>query len=424
MRETRRALLHRLLWRSLLGGAVIAGAVAMLAGCQDRDQVSTEKVELSDLRAMVMPRDELGLLAIGLRVSDSSGWKRNRTAADESLDPHDTGRSLAKSGRLGGYSLVYSRPRGFAADEERPLLVSTEVELFRDDATASSYLRGEVARAMRLRGRTLPQGKIAAVDRFGGGEVGDESEGIRSTVVIDDFVGYGTTVGFRRGRTVASVSVLNQVDSGGPGDVLRIAGALDDRIGRVASGALVEAAAKLPKAKWWHAVPDPRPLTLEGEQLARGAARTHRHYLRTRVALVYWREYELDRGPLGSSRIIWLRTMTQAFRSARLARRDQAYVASAGGSRSITHRLLRGWFRRTGFRPTNVEARPLPASDQDTSGFQAFFDVPRGRAKAVLVSVRRGRLTGSVAVFGLAREVRPEDVLALRGKLRARLEAA
>ena len=166
---------------------------------------------------MVVPRDELGLLAIGLAVSDSSGWERNREAARDSLDPKDSGRSLARSGRLGGYSLTYRHPHGFASpDEQRPVIVSTEVELFRDDAAASAYLRRQPAIAMRLRGKKLPQGRIAAVERFASGDVGDESEGLRETVVIDDFVGYGTTLGFRRGRIVASVAVLHrQVADGG-----------------------------------------------------------------------------------------------------------------------------------------------------------------------------------------------------------------
>ncbi len=426
MRPTRRALVHRLVWRSLIGGAVIVAAVVLLAGCQeDRDTVGTANVGLSDLRAMVLPRDDLGLLGIGMKVSDGSGWERNRTAARDSFDPDDTGRSLAQAGRLGGYSLSYGQPRGFASPhKERPLLVSTQVELFRDEATASSYLHRAVTRTMRLRGRKLPDGRIAAVERFEGGDVGDESEGLRETVVVDDFIGYGTTVGFRRGRMVGSVSVLHQVQTGGPGDVLRIAGALDDRIERVAAGEIREAAVKLPKVRWWNAVPDPRPLTLEGREIAGRAELTHRRYARTPAALVYWREYELPRARIGDSRIVWLRTMTQSFKSARLARRNQAILASARGSEAITHRLVRGWFRRSDFRPTNVEARPLAPAEPDTSGFHAFFDAPRGRVEAVLLSVRRGRLTASVAVFGLDRELWPADVYALRGRLRARLEAA
>ena len=354
MPPTRRALVHRLLRRALIGVAAIAGAVVLLAGCQEGDgQAGTETIGLSDLRAMVVPRDELGLLAIGLAVSDSSGWERNREAARDSLDPKDSGRSLARSGRLGGYSLTYRHPHGFASpDEQRPLIVSTEVELFRDDAAASAYLRRQPAIAMRLRGKKLPQGRIAAVERFASGDVGDESEGLRETVVIDDFVGYGTTLGFRRGRIVASVAVLHrQVQTGGPGDVLQIAAALDDRIERVAAGEIRQAAVNLPSEQWWHAVPDPRPLTLAGAKLSSRARLTHKQYLRTPVSLLYWREYELRRGRLGRSRIFRLRTTTQSYNSVRLARRDQAYLASARGSEAITHRLLRSWFQRTDSSP-------------------------------------------------------------------------
>jgi hypothetical protein len=231
---------RRLLWRSLLGGALVAGAALLLTGFDDdRAAIATDGVQLDDLRQMVLPRDKLGLLAIGLPVSDSSGWERNRAAAADSFDPTDTRRSLAKAGRLGGYSLAYSQPSGFASPSEvRPVLVSTEVELFRDEAAASSYLHHQLVVAMRLRGKRLPNGKIAGVEPFDGGDVGEESEGLRQSFVLKRNVGFGASVGFRRGRIVASVSVMHQVERGGPGDLRQIARALDDRIEAVAAGAV------------------------------------------------------------------------------------------------------------------------------------------------------------------------------------------
>jgi hypothetical protein len=230
---------RRLLLRGLLGVALVAGAAMLVTGFDDdRAAIATDGVQLEDLRAMVLPREKLGLLAIGLPESDSSGWERNRAAAADSFDPDDTRRSLAKAGRLGGYSLAYSQPSGFASpSDQRPVLVATEVELFRDEASASAYLHHQLAVAMRLRGKRLPNGRIAGVEPFGGGEVGEESEGLRQSFVANRDVGFGTTVGFRRGRVVASVSVLHQIETSGPGDLDQIAAALDDQIEAVAAGA-------------------------------------------------------------------------------------------------------------------------------------------------------------------------------------------
>jgi len=228
--------LRRLLLRSLLAGGLIAGVIVLFAGCREnRAVVRTDGVRLTDLRQMVVPRDELGLAGIGMRLDDA-GWTPNRAAARESLDPDDTGRSLARAGRLGGYSLVYDRS-GLPGDEH-PLSVGTEVELFRDDASASAYLRRQVATALRLRGKRLPVGRVARVNLFRGGDVGDESEGLHQTVVVRRGVGYGTTIGFRDGRVVASVGVLHRVETGGPGDVRSIAATLERRIASVAAGEL------------------------------------------------------------------------------------------------------------------------------------------------------------------------------------------
>jgi hypothetical protein len=224
----------------------------VLAGCrQGRETVSLDRVQLRDLRAMVVPRDGLGTPAIGLAVNRSSGWKRNRAAARETPDADDTGRSLARSGRLGGYELTYSHPRGLAwRYEDRPLFVATEVELYRDEPTASANLRGGVELTMRSRGRKLPDGgRLALVERFDAGDVGDEAAGVRSAVRIGDGAVYLSTVVFRRGRLLASATVAHRAEIGSTAVLQEIAGTLDDRITGVGSGALTKAAVKLPGHK-------------------------------------------------------------------------------------------------------------------------------------------------------------------------------
>jgi hypothetical protein len=425
--QRRLIVLRRLLWRGVLGGALIAAAVLTFTGCRENhdDDVATTGLGMADLRAMVLPRYELGLPGIGLRVSDSSGWIRNDTAARDSLDPHDTGRSLARSGRLGGYSLGYAEPGGWASpDDERPVLVSTGIELFRDEASASSYLREQVVTALRMRRKRLPVGRLAGVERFAGGGVGDEAQGLREAFVVNGQVGYANAIGFRRGRLVASVTMIQQVDTGGPREVRVIANALDERIGRVATGEIREAPVRVPQENWWDAAPDPTPLTLAGVEVASGAKPTHHRYLRLSDSLVHWREFELERGQLGGSRIVWLRTMTQSFRNVRTARRNEALIASARGRDRAAPTLARNLLRQAGARATNFEIEPLPGAAGDTTGYDARFDLPRGRVELVLVKVRRGRLTGSVAVLGLDRDLRPQDVLGVAGTLRARLARA
>jgi hypothetical protein len=426
MSLARRATWFRLLRRTLVGVALVAGAAALVTGCREEDDVSTGRVGLKDLRMMVVPRDELGLLAYGLKVNDrSSGWVTNSMSANDSIDPKDSGRSLSKRGRLGGYALTYVDPLGYAShDEERPLAVATALELFSSEAAASAYLRDEVDRAVRLAGRKLPKGTLATAERFGGGDVGDEAEGLRTALRVEGNVGYASYVAFRRGRLVATAAAWRRAETKSPSDARQIADALDKRISGVATGEIDRAPVKLAPHEWWHAAPDPRPLTLEGSAIAAGARRTHRSYLRTPVSFGYLREYELRRGQLGSSRIFYLRTMAQALKSPDLARRAQKYLASAHGSEAITRNFLRRWFRKTDFRPTGITADPLTGLPPGTAAFRFTFDAPAGRVAAVMMSVRRGRLRGNVVVAGLDRELQTGDVLPLREKLLARLATA
>ena len=427
MSLARRQTWVRLLRRTLVGVAIVAGAAALVTGCrEDREKVATNQLNLRDLRMMAVPRDELGLLAYGLKLSGrASGWVTNSMSANDSLDPKDTGRSLSKRGRLGGYELTYVDPLGYAShDEERPLAVATALELFSSEAAASAYLRDGVDDAVRLAGRRLPKGTLATAERFGGNKVGDEAEGLRTALRVEGNVGFASFVAFRRGRLVATATAWRRAETKSPSDARQIADALDKRISGVAAGAIDRAPVKLPPRQWWYAAPDPRPLTLEGSVVAAGARRVHRSYVRTPVAFGYYREYELDRAQLGISRITYLRTMAQVLKSSDVAERAQKYVASARGSEAVARYFLRRHFRKTRFRPSGITAEPLTGLAPDTAAFRFSFDGPRGRVTAVMLSVRRGRLRANVIAGGFDRELWTGDVLSLREKLLARLASA
>ena len=102
-----------------LPGLVLAGAL-LLAGCgfgQKGEPAAVEQPEITkaQLAAMVLPVDQLGEGVAALEVDDDVGVVENRQAADDSLDPDDTGKSLRNDGRLTGYKLSYSHPRLLSA---------------------------------------------------------------------------------------------------------------------------------------------------------------------------------------------------------------------------------------------------------------------------------------------------------------------
>ena len=229
-----------------------------------------------------------------------------------------------------------------------------------------------------------------------------------------------TVAAFRRGRVVGNSSALLRRDLLVSGDVERIADALDDRIERVASGA----AQRTPVALTHKArqAPDPKPLALEAGDLPLRTALAHRGYFPVRGgARVYLREYDVLGRRLGGSKIFYFRALGKVYPSARAAAREEAFIGSRKGSDWLARRFLRLAFRKTDYKPRGVSARPVRFGGADTAGFQFFYRAPKGRFEGVELSVRRGRVANSILVMGLARDVEPNDLLALRGKLRARL---
>ena len=81
-----------------LPGIVLAG-VLLLAGCglgQKDEPAAGEQPEITkaQLAVMVLPVDQLGEGVAALEVDDDVGLVDNRQAADDSLDPDDSGKSL------------------------------------------------------------------------------------------------------------------------------------------------------------------------------------------------------------------------------------------------------------------------------------------------------------------------------------------
>ena len=88
-----------------LRGVVLAGTL-VLAGCGLGGQEAGEPVEpapvtKAQLATMVLPHGELGPIAEGMKPLDDSGPVPNEEAADDTLDPADTARSVRSAGRLG-----------------------------------------------------------------------------------------------------------------------------------------------------------------------------------------------------------------------------------------------------------------------------------------------------------------------------------
>lgn len=396
--------------------ALVLAAAFLLTGCgvAKEEAAPTQNVRPADLERMVQ-REHLGPLARGLRLEqDDSGPSNNKQGAEDTIDPKDTARALARAGRVRGYDVTY------AAAKPSPVgvvVLGEGVELFRTKKAASNYLKKQFADFKRFRGRTIDGVKIARVEEFDV-STGDEAAGVRITVRYPSrrVTLFATIAAFRRGRVVGNTTALLRRDLLVTGDVERIANALDDRIERVGSGTVRREPVALKRRV--RASPDPKPLTLEGKDVRLSTQIVHQRYVTFSGARIYVREYDVLRGRLKSSKIFYLRTMAQVFPNARVAAGNQEFIASR--SRRVARRFLRAYFRKVHFTPRGISARPLRWG-RDTAGVQFFFKAPKGRIEGIELSVRRGRVVSDVLVMGLDREVETEDLRSLRTKLRARL---
>jgi hypothetical protein len=254
------------------GIGVACAAVAVQAGCgAGGEEEVSGTASRAELPVMVLPKAELGRLAERLVVEGTSGWTDNREAAADTLDRKDTARTLALSGRVKGYELAYGPPDGMKPPAPgRTVSMSTEVELFRDERSASAYLRKRIAEIQAARGRRLDNGfTVAAPRRFEVDDVGDEAAGVTAILALDnrDVSVFTTIVAIRRGRVVASAAVGQLQDLEVEEDMTEIARSLDERVKGVMAGTFDATPVKLPKRPWWESAPDPRRLALRAGEL-------------------------------------------------------------------------------------------------------------------------------------------------------------
>ena len=71
---------------------------------------------------------------------EESGYVDNDAAAEDTIDPDDTGSDLTDSGRLDGYEHAF-----FDFDAlERPIILGAQVNLFSSDQEALDFLQRQV----------------------------------------------------------------------------------------------------------------------------------------------------------------------------------------------------------------------------------------------------------------------------------------
>lgn len=408
-----------------LPGVVLAGAL-LLAGCglgQKDEPAAVEQPEVTkaQLAAMVLPVDQLGEGVAALEVDDDVGVVQNRQAADDSLDPDDTGKSLRSDGRLTGYKLSYSHPRLLSAKTKGVLGVGSSVEVLEDPVYAAQYLHARLNDYESFK-KAVPGIKLSGLSTFQA-PVGDEAGGRRVKLSIPGVLtGYLTDVYFRRGRIVASVEVVRADRSDAQEEALRLASELDKRIQAVLSGQIkVEQAKKPDKSNEITAAELVKlpAQTLKPADVGPGVAAIREGRLQDDDYEGYFREFEDVM--VGGSHLIKLRAAAELYKSKKAAEIAHKIRTEEVGRRIFAQAIVKGFADETGVRPTNVVTRQLASPGRGLSGMVVSFELVGAKFRMAAVFMRSGRLVQSVMGICRANAFDPRDLAPVAQRAQAHL---
>ena len=380
-------------------------------------------VTRAQLALMPLPLGQLaGRGSEKLQVDPTSGPVDNARAAKDSIAQDDTAATLAASGRVAGYELAYE---GGAADQ-----VSTEIELYRDEAAASRALAKHVGDFQRLDGTEVtPGARLAEVRTWtpAGDGLGDEARGLEALVVIDTLKVRGTVVGFRLGRLVGSASIVRSNGAYDRPAAEANARALLRRMQGVLDGAVKGDPVAIPAATTTTAsgsaappkgAPAIRPAALAAADLPQGAKVSKETFkgADSDQLVELEREFELGSAKVGATRLLSLENDVTLYRTAATA---GAFLAAVTG----VYRSPQG---------TQLLQQALGGSDPALKGATFSIESVRqvkvgaggtvvvsrikaaaGSFRAVFAFARVGRVVTALVATGFASSTREADVLAL-----------
>jgi hypothetical protein len=411
-----------------LRGLFLAGAL-VLAGCgvggqEARDAVDPPEVTKAQLAAMVLPQTELGELAAGLKQDDDSGPIGNDEAADETIDPGDSGKSLRSAGRLAGHRLGFGGSNLAAQRKGQVVYAATLVELMEDTVYAAQHLHKQLGDAQRYAGQALGGVELTRVSTFEATDVGNEAEGLLATVASGGKKLQATVVVFRRGRVLGAAALLRADKDDAQNEARAIAIKLDKRIQDVLAGRIgaeqddPEAPAEAPSFEGKEKLPD---LTMAAADVAPGLDPVAEGETDGDGYVGYHRTFGEAR--LGGSHLISVRAETRLYESEAAAAGAAKGLAREAGRLSYAREAAKAFADETQVRPTNVQVQRLAGMKRGASGVVVTFDLVGAKFRIVSVFLRSGRMIETVSGVCRATAFDPDDLRPVAERARKRLTA-
>jgi hypothetical protein len=409
-----------------LRGLVLAGAL-VLAGCslggqEPRKAAEQQEITKAQLAAMVLPQAELGTIAQGLKPNGSGGPVGNAEAADDTLDPKDTAKSLRSAGRLNGHKAYFSSPSLAAWKKGGVVMAGTEVELMEDPVYAAQYLHEQLGDFERYQGMHDDGVKLTDVSSFQVNAVGDEAEGLLFTA-SGKRTGHATVVAFRRERVVAFASVLRADKADAKAEARALAIKLDKRIQDVLAGRIAppEAPPAEEAQQISFAGKEKLPeLTMAPRDLGEGHEPVSEGVTEGEGYVGYQRTF--GETMVGGSHLITVRAETRLHETAAAAARTFRQVTRT--AREAQGRaMVKAFADQSGLRAADIRVQALAKPRRGTAGIVVTFDLGGAEFRIVSILMRSGRMIQTVSGVCRATAFDPDDLKPVADRAKKRLVA-
>ncbi len=408
--------------RALVAAAAFALTLAIAPSA------AQAQAQANPLAIMVVPAQQLGTAAKGLQVELASGETANARAADDSFDPTDTAATLAKAGRVSGYTLLYGDPGLTALLQGRGLVdLGTSVDLFKTQKQAGSYqlktfqdLRAAVRH--NLGGVVVEQATPFEVTSLGPNAVG-----VRTVQRIGAKRLYVTTIDFQVDRLLCEAEVTRADANRADAQATAIARTFLSRILAYAQNQLNAKPVTLPRpqglATPQPGAPDLEAMALTAKSLKGKAGVFQQGFAADVNAIVsYSREFRFD--PKSGRFLLQNRLSLQRSRREAAGRMVLLRAALTGpeAADTIAQQFL-------GEAATSKAHATLDGSRGLGIGEESFatsvtLDTPSGRTRVVFAYLRRQRVLGLVVLAGKPASLKLDSVAPYVQALDGRIKAA
>ena len=413
-----------MLWFTLLPGLLVAGCKPIT---DTPTPVPTAAVTKELLTRMPLPQGLFGSDYSAFPVGPDSGYQTSQKFAEGTIDPNDTAADVENSGWLATYVLDFSDPSLAALSNGAGAFgAQSELDLFKDDQSASAFISKELANSARLVGQNVANGFILVAASQFDDATADPGFGLKSQVRFGTENFYDWTAGFRLGRLVATVFLSRADGMDLTATTIHLAQLLNQRVHNLISGSIQETPVPIPSAtpgSIGSAPPPPQGpypdrMVLAVNDLPAGATVKKEGY--SAGSAEFKRDFNLP----ASSPYLDIESDATLFGSAADSMSTYAVTRSlftSGSAADFFNQVFKGESLPFQLANTTVSSAAIAPAGDENFGVIASYDSPIGRIENEFVYVRVGPVIGLIITTEQAGSLQQSEIDALIATLAAHI---